>query len=123
MAAAGQVGAADRAAEQDVADMGEAHLLVEEHHAARLVTGAVKDVEAELADLDPVAFIEPAIRREIAYAGEAEPRAALDHVVQQQFVGEMRALDRHAARLAQLGRTADVIDMAVREPDLLDRDA
>ena len=35
VAAAGQVGAPDRAVEQDVADMGEAQFLVEEHDAAR----------------------------------------------------------------------------------------
>ena len=35
----------------------------------------------------------------------------------------MRALDRHLQRIAQFGRAADMVDMAVGQPDLLDGDA
>src|ERR1041385_2800377 len=56
MAAAGQIGAADRAVEQHVADMGEAHLLVEKHHAARRMTWAVENVKRQLTDADLFAF-------------------------------------------------------------------
>lgn len=35
----------------------------------------------------------------------------------------MRAFDRHGQILLQLGRAAGVVDVAVREQDLLDRDA
>src|SRR5215468_7252649 len=75
VAAAGQIGAADRAGEQDVADMGETQLVAEEHDRARRMAGAVIDVEGEIADLDLLAFVEPAVRSEIAHAGHAEARA------------------------------------------------
>ena len=120
--AAGHVGAADRAVEQHVADMGEAHVLVEEHHAARRMAGAMQDVEGQLADRDLVAFVEPAVRREIAHAGHAEARAARHHIVEQELVGDMRALDRHLQRVAQFGGAADMVDMAMGQPDLFDRD-
>ena len=35
----------------------------------------------------------------------------------------MRALDLHLQRVAQIGGATDMVDMAVGEPDLLDRDA
>src|SRR4029077_14412426 len=52
VAAAGQLGPSDRAVEQDVADMGEAQFLVEEHDAARRMAGAMQDVEGQFADRD-----------------------------------------------------------------------
>ena len=52
MAAAGQIRASDRAVEQDVADMGEAHFLVEIDHAAGGMAGTMQDVEGEIADRD-----------------------------------------------------------------------
>ena len=35
----------------------------------------------------------------------------------------MRALDLHLQRVAQVGGAADMVDMAMGQPDLLDRDA
>jgi len=113
VAAAGQIGAADRAAEQDIADMREAQFLAEEHDTARRVAGAMQDVEGEFADRNLLAFIEPAVGPEIAHAGHAESLAAGDDVVQQILVGDMRAFDLHTQRIAQFGRAADMVDMAV----------
>src|SRR3954453_19188954 len=80
MTAAGQIGAPDRAGEQDVADRGEAQLLVEEHPAAGRVAGAMIDLELEIADRHGIALVEPAVRLEIAHPAHAEAGAALDHV-------------------------------------------
>jgi len=90
--------------EQHVADMGKAHFLVEEHHAAGRMTGAVQDVEGQRADRNLIAFVEASDPpREIAHAGHAEPRAAGDGVVEQMFIGDVRAFDRHFQRIAQFG--------------------
>src|SRR3954466_12853801 len=51
MAAAGRCGRAGRAVEQHVADVGEAHFLVEEYHAARRMAGTMENVEGQFADL------------------------------------------------------------------------
>ena len=82
----------------------------------------MQDVEGQLADLDLLAFIEPAVRREVAHAGHAESRAARHHIVEQEFVGDMRAFDRHLQRIAQFGGAPDMVDMAMRQPDLFDGD-
>jgi len=73
------------------------------------------------ADRDLIAFIEPAVRREIAHAGHAEPRAAGYHIVEQELVGDVRAFDRHFQRVAQLGGAADMVDMTVGQPDFFHR--
>jgi hypothetical protein len=84
---------------------------------------AVQDVEGEIADRDLIAFVEPAVGPEIAHARHAETLATRDDIVEQVFVGDMRAFDLHLQRVAQIGGAADMVDMAVGEPDLLDRDA
>src|SRR6266446_6842436 len=102
--------------------MGEAHFVTEIHHAAGRMAGAMQDVEGQRADRDPIALIEPAVRREIAHARDAEPRAAGHHIVEQEFVGDVGAFDRHLQRVAQLGGAANMVDVAVGQPDLLDPD-
>ena len=72
---------------------------------------------------DLIAFVEPAVGPEIAHPGHAEALAAAHDIVEQVFVGDVRALDLHLQRVAQIGGAADMVDMAVGEPDLLDRDA
>ena len=76
--------------------------------------------KVERADLDLVAFVEPAVGREIAHPGHAEAGAARHHIVQQELVRDMRALDRYTQHLAQFGGAADMVDMAMGQPDLLD---
>src|SRR6516164_8269855 len=76
MIAARNIAASDRAVEQDIADMGKAHLLVEVHDAAWRVTGTMQDLEGQFADRDGITFLQPAIRREIAHAAHAETRPA-----------------------------------------------
>src|SRR5271154_2251500 len=63
-AAARKVGAADRAGEEDVANLGEPGLAVEEDHVAGGVAGAVVDLPLGLAERDAVAVLQPAVRRE-----------------------------------------------------------
>ena len=86
------------------------------------MAGAMQDVEGQLADRDPIALIEPAVRRKIAHACDAESRAAGHHIVEQEFVGDVRAFDRHLQRVAQFGGAADMVDVAVGQPDFLDAD-
>src|SRR6185312_14200447 len=86
------------------------------------MAGTVQDVEGESADPDLLALLEIAIRREIAHAGHAEARAALDHMLQHVAICLVRSLDRYLQRIAQLGRAADMVDMAMGQPDLLDSD-
>ncbi len=83
----------------------------------------MQDVETELADLDLIAFLEPAVGREIAHAGHAEPRAAGHDIVEQKLVGDMRTFDRHFQRVAQIRGAADMVNMAMGQPDFFHGDA
>ena len=69
--AAREVGAADGALEQHVADLGEPRLAVEEDHMAGRVAGAVVDLELGLAEGHRVAVVEPAVGREAPRLGHA----------------------------------------------------
>src|ERR1044072_7860775 len=103
--------------------MGEAEFFREEHDRARRVAGAMQDVESDIADLTLLSLVEQAVGSEIAHAGDAEALSGGDDVVEQIFVGDMRAFDLDAERVAQFSGAADMIDMAMRDPDLLDRHA
>jgi len=87
------------------------------------MAGAMQDVEAQFADRNLVALVEPAVRREIAHAGHAEPRAARYDIVEQELVGDVRADDLDLQRVAQIGGAADMIDVTMGEPDLFHGDA
>ena len=87
------------------------------------MAGAMQDVEGEIPDRDRIAFIEPAVGPEIAHVSHAEALAARDDIVEHVFVGDVRTLDLDLQRVAQIGGAADMVNMAVRQPDLLDRDA
>jgi len=83
----------------------------------------MQDIEEQIPDLKPIALIQPAIRGDVAGAGDPERAAGCLKTFQQKQVGPVRPLDRHAKDLLQLRRAARVIDVAVREPDLFNRDA
>src|SRR5205809_6504391 len=85
------------------------------------MAGAVQDVEGKVTDRDRIALVEPAVGAEIAHAGHAEALAAAHDIVEQKFVGDMRALDLDLKRVAQFRSAADMVDMAVRQPDVLNR--
>src|SRR3954464_11774869 len=87
------------------------------------MAGAMQDVESEVADFDLIALVEPAVGSEIAHIGHAKTFAATHDIIEQIFVSDMRAFDLHLQGVAQLGGAADMIDMAVGEPDFLNRDA
>ena len=123
MVPAGQVGAADRALEHHIADQGEAGVAAHEHDAAGRVSGGVPDIEGEAADGDGIALGEPAIRRDRSGIVEAVTRAGLGQGVEQEPVRLVRPLDGDAEPLLQLGGAAGMVDMAMRQQDLLDLDA
>jgi hypothetical protein len=72
MIAAREVGAADAAAKQHVADLGQRGGSMEEHQMPRRVTGTVQHLQALLADADLIAGREPAVGLEGRVRREAE---------------------------------------------------
>src|SRR5690606_33115031 len=118
--AAREVGAADRALEQHVADDREPRLAMEEHHMPGRVAGAVQHLETLGAELDGVAILEPTIRFEGLQPCEAETLALLRQLIDPERIFALRAFERHAEALRELGRLSAVIDVTVREEDLLE---
>ena len=83
--------------------------------------GQCRMSKVKLTDRNLIAFGEPAVRCEIAHAGHAEARAARHHIVEQELVVDVRTHDLDLQRVAQIGGAADMIDMAMGQPDLFDR--
>src|SRR5690242_20226380 len=67
-----------------------------------------------------VAFLEPAVRRHGARARNAIGFAGLGQAFEQEGILVMGSFDRNAELGRKLRRSTGVIDMAMREDDLLD---
>src|SRR5262245_8878967 len=119
--AAWEVRAPDRALEEHVAHQREARRTVEEDHVAGGVARAVLDLELELADRHALAALEPAVGLEGASL-EAKQRRLLRQAVDPEALLELGSLDRQPEALGEVARGARVVDVPVREQDLLELD-
>ena len=122
MIAAREIRPADRPLEKHVANNRELRFGMMEYDMAGGMTGAVPDVEGELSDSDGIAIDQVAVGRE---------RPAIDPVALAIFLkaGDpeqiflVGAFDRHAQFLGKDSRLAAMVDVSVRNQDLLDRDS
>src|SRR5690606_29393781 len=120
MVAARKVRPADRAVEQDVAHDREPRLPMEEHDMAGRVARAMDDLERLFAEIHRVAVLEPAIGLEGVEARKAEALALLGKLRDPEGVLALRPLDRHRVTAGELGRLSAMVDVPVRQQDLLD---
>jgi hypothetical protein len=101
--AAGEVGAADAAGEQHVADEGALRASgAVEHHVARRVAGAVAHVEHAVADLHRVAVGSQRVGVKGSACGKPNMQALLASAVDPELVARVRADDRQAVLARQL---------------------
>jgi len=121
--AARKVGSPDRSGEQDVPNDGHLRLGMEEHHMTRRVTRCVNNLQDLFANRDGITVLEPAIRFEGLTAGKTEHAALVGHTLDPEQVVTLRPLDRHIQLARKLRRAAGVVDVSVRDQDLLDRHA
>lgn len=121
MIALREVGAADRSLEQHVADDGELRRRMVEDDMAGRVAGAVIDVEHQLADGHGIAVDQPAARFE-RHPAHAILATVLGEPVDPEPIGLVRSLDPDAELGGELAREAAMVDMAMGDQDLLDRD-
>jgi hypothetical protein len=117
MIAARKVGAADGAAKEDVADLGESGDRVEKDQVAWGVTWAVQDLEHALTDLDLLAVLEPSIRAERRLMWQAEELRLLRECVEPKCIRSVRSEDRNPESFGKIRGGADVIQVAVRKQD------
>ena len=116
--ATGEVGAADAAGKEHIADPGEPLGLAEQHDMARGVAGAEVDIQFALAKLHLVTLLKPAIRREGGGMGEAEHLALLGQHVEPEGVLLVGAGNGDAGFFPQLGGGTNVIQMTVGQQDM-----
>src|SRR5262249_17609270 len=83
--------------------------------------GTMQNIECELADLDPVSLFQPPVGRHVCGVVHTVRAGRLNDLLQQKRIGPVRAFDRYFELCLQAGGGADVIDMAVGQPDFLDR--
>lgn len=113
----GEVGAADGAAKQHVADKGHLARLVIKHYVTGSVAGAVVDVEDDLAECHGVAVLQPALRRKYAPWGLVEHLALLGQQVDPECVVPVGAFDGECPLLGQCCRSASMVDVGVGNED------
>ena len=120
--AARQVGAANGAPEQYVADDGKPRGFVEIDDVSRRVARTVEDVEGQVADSDRVAAFQPAVRREGARIVEAWFFFGIGQLVDPELIVLMRPLDGQALLLGKVRGHARMVAVRVGDEDLLQRD-
>ena len=121
--AAREVCAADRALEQYVADEGDLCICVVDHDVARRVTRRVDDAELHAFQFQLVAIFEIAVGGDVLQTGQAVLHGRAFDLVEPELVVLVRADDGHAETFAKLVGSAGVIEVAVGEPHLLQRQA
>jgi len=119
MVSARKIRASDRAAKEDVADLGELRLGVDEDDMAWRVPGAVDHVEPAFSDLQCLAVFQPAAGHEGLGWGKAEQFALAGYGLEQEGVLGVRADDGGPDPLGDDGGGADMIEMPVGQQDLL----
>ena len=124
-----KVGAADRSAEQDVADDRERQVGRDEHEMTGRVAGTVQDVEFGPGDLDPLALGQPAVGRDRGTVLDAELHRLMRQPVQQEGIAPIGTYHRNRRGTFRAGRvqlvaqgrgTGGVVDMAMGQKDLVD---
>lgn len=123
MMAAREVGAADAARKQHIADKAPAGWRRMKHHVARRVAGAVPHRERLLADGDGVAIFQPPGRSERLCRREAEHGGLLRQAGDPEQISLVRPDDRQSVFPRPLAGTAGMVDVCMRQPDGLDRHA
>jgi hypothetical protein len=112
--AAREVGAADRAPEEDVAHDGEPALCLKKHNVAGRVPRAVHDLQFNLSETDPVALRQPAIGQKGTRGRQAKLDTLPRQRIQQKTIIRVRTLDADPQSFAKIRNCAGVIDMPVR---------
>ena len=86
------------------------------------MTGTVPHLQLEFADRDSIVLVQPSIGREALARREAEHAGLSGHLLDPEQIVLMRPLDRQRTGASEFSRCTGVIEMGVRDQDLLERD-
>ena len=120
--AARQVGTADRALKQHIANHRQSRWRMEKHHVAGRVAGAVQNLQRQVTETHCVTVVQPAIGRERRRRAETEHTTLMGQLINPELVFLLRPLDWNVQALSELGRTTGMIDMAVCQQNFHDAD-
>ena len=118
--ATGEVGAPDRAREEHVADDHDPALCFEEDDVPRRMPRTVPHLQLGLADKDRVFVFKPSIGREDLGRRKSILSGLLWEQVDPELILRVRPLDGSVQTPGELGCGAGVIEVRVRQEDLLD---
>src|SRR3984893_7486607 len=121
--ASGEIGAADRPREQDIANDCQTLLRIEQGDASRRMPRTMQHLECQLPDLDLISVFQPSVKRHVRGVPDTESAGTFSDVLQQNQIILVGTLDRNFKPRLQVCGTTDVIDVAVGQPDLVDHDA
>ncbi len=120
MIAAGKVRATNRAFEQNVTDDGELRFGVEKDDMPWGMAWAVAHLEYDLAKLDAIAILQPAIRRKRLHVWESEHSALFGQGVDPELIVAVRSLNRNPQQLLEFRNGTCMVNVCVGYQDLLD---
>lgn len=119
MVAAREIRSSDRAPEDHVADDRDASARVVEDHVAGRVSRTMVHPQLLLADADFVALVQPAVRSDDFAGWKAELLAPLRQAVEQETVIAVWSLDRQVLFPGHARGGTGMVEMTVRQEDLL----
>ncbi len=93
--ASGEIGAADRAGEQYVADDRQTLRRTEKDDASRRMPRTMQDLERQLPNLDLISIFQPSVRHHVRGVRDAEGASAFGDVLQQKQIVPVGPLDRY----------------------------
>ncbi len=115
-----KIGPADRALEEHIAYERDAVGPTEEYDVPGRMTGTVEHLELGFADAHAIAVLEPAVRLKSFDLIEAESMTLGNELLDPEAVFALRPLHGYVQPFGQGRSTTAMIDMAMREQDLLD---
>src|SRR5690606_36134595 len=121
--AARKIRTVDRALKENIAHNRKARRLMEEHHMAGRVAGAVAHIKREAGTLHRIAVFQPAVWQKRPDCAEAIFRGLIRQGFNQEQVFLMRSLDRNAKFLREIARRCGMIEMPMRKQNSLDGNA
>ena len=116
-----KIGSTDRSGKQHIADERQSGDRIEERNMPRRMPRTKEHIKTNVANLNPIALLQPARRDKGTTAREPEHLGLPRHTFDPEAIINMRAFDRHGESFRQLRSPARVIDVPMRYEDSLDR--
>jgi len=113
-----KIRSSDGALEEHIAHLRQLARRMMKYHMPRRMPRAMQDIKLDLTEGHLVTILEPTVRRKALHRRKAEHLALLRHAVDPEAVLLMRTFDRHTRLLGQGGDGTGMVDMAMGDENL-----